>query len=292
MFKNILVVVLFFVLFVFGFSQRVTQAQVRSDLPKVTGTQSTNTKQTAKKSTTRRTTTNASQNVIPEENVTNEEVQSYTPSYETKGRDYELMKKYNRLTQLFTELKRQIDTAVATASYYQAQTQNCDTYQREAAFYKTKADALTVQFVKPTDNAMKIKLVDSKIDFKVVDAVGNKEEQTVTINFVITNNKPHQIVRLNNPYDGKVRSVAYDDYGTTFYPKSVQIGDKRDAEFLQDLLLTNVPRKGSIVLRNVLSSVQKFKYVLINWRNYNYDGGENEKKGQIEIKNLKIDWKK
>ncbi|MGL6022902.1 MAG: hypothetical protein ACRC0A_07360, partial [Chitinophagaceae bacterium] len=90
--------------------------------------------------------------------------------------------------------------------------------------------------------------------------------------------------------DGKVRSVAYDDFGSTYYPKSVQIGDKRDADFLQDLLLTGVPRKGSITVRNVLPSVEKFKYILINWRNYNYDGGENEKKGQIEIKNLKINW--
>lgn len=292
MFKSIFIIILFFVLVVLGISQKVTQVPIRSDLPKVQS-QGTNTRQTntnTKSNTTKRA--NTSTPIIPQEEVTDDDVQNYTPNYETRGRDYQLMRKYNRLTQLFTQLKRQIDTAVATANYYQAQVQNCDVYKKEATYYKNKADILTVQYVKPTENAIKIKLVDSKIDFKVIDATGDPQEQTVTINFVITNNKPHQVVRLNNPYDGKVRSVAYDDYGSTFYPKSLQIGDKKDSDFLQDLLLTGVPRKGSIVIRNVLPSVQKFKYVLINWRNYNYDGGENEKKGQIEIKNLKINWKK
>ena len=144
-----------------------------------------------------------------------------------------------------------------------------------------------------TQDGMTVKPFSNDIDIKILSIAGNKSQQTVTVNFVLKTELPHQQIRLleygcnYNRGEGK----AYDGDGTEYNLRAVSLGNVIDANGVDNKLPTSVPLKGSITFANVLPKIGTLSFVTFYMSSRNYDGGENCQAGNVEIRNVRIDWK-
>lgn len=141
--------------------------------------------------------------------------------------------------------------------------------------------------------SMTVKPFSNDVDIKILSIDGNKSQQTVTVNFVLKTELPHQKVGLVgygcNYSHGEGK--AYDGDGTEYKLKNVTLGNEIENWGANNKLPTSVPLKGSITFANVLSKVGTMSFVTFFMSSRNYDGGDQCQGGNVEIRNAKIDWK-
>lgn len=144
------------------------------------------------------------------------------------------------------------------------------------------------------DDAMTVKPFSNDVNIRILSIEGNKSQQTVTVNFVLKTELPHQQVMLL--YSGcnttRGEGKAYDSDGTEYNLKSMSLGNVSDRDFgVKNKLPTSVPLKGSITFANVLPKVSGLSFITFRMSSANYDGGEHCQEGNVEIRNAKIEWK-
>jgi hypothetical protein len=139
---------------------------------------------------------------------------------------------------------------------------------------------------------MNVKSFNSNFNVKVLSVIGNKDEQTVKINFLISHKLPHQLVDLRaNPsgFSGG-QGKLYDFNGNIYDAKTVAIGVNESGNSVSDKIPTNVPVKASITFKQILPDVKEFSFMTLGVYYGAFDGFSREE-DDLEINNLKVDWK-
>lgn len=164
-----------------------------------------------------------------------------------------------------------------------AYSQNCETLEKENQLLKSKLASL----IDTTQNA-RIKSFDPNFKIEVSSVIGNKDQQTIDVVFVISHNKVHQEVRISL---GDLR--AYDDQGNVYDISQARIGMKQQQNsgsgYIMEEVPTSVPVKSTVTVRRVLPSVETLKKMIITITYRDTGGSFNFSK--LEFDNLKITWK-
>jgi hypothetical protein len=135
-----------------------------------------------------------------------------------------------------------------------------------------------------------IKNVDNGIDFFITDCIGDQANQTVTIYFTFANpRKPHQNITIDNGIY-LAAPFAFAKTGDQFRCSSVTLAGEKNRYEVKRELPTNLRINGSVTFSNVLPQTESLELAKINVVTSDYDGEGNQKKGSIEIRNLKINW--
>lgn len=124
------------------------------------------------------------------------------------------------------------------------------------------------------------KTFNSNFELKVIECIGNSTDQTVEVIVTIKHLLPHQQLYLSS-------TIAYGETGDSFkFKNSMFAGSNSKVIYIP----TNLLLKGKLTYRNVLPQTEKLKLVNGTISFKNKDGGENNGKGEFEIRNLNINW--
>jgi hypothetical protein len=135
---------------------------------------------------------------------------------------------------------------------------------------------------------VEVKSFNDDFNVKVLGVTGNREMQTVRIEFLIQHSEVHKNVCVSAM---KNETKAFDGVGTEYNPKEVGLGTStQTVSRACNLVPTGVAVKGFIVLRNVLPKVEALKIITIKVTFKNNDGGFKEETGTLEISNAAITW--
>lgn len=149
----------------------------------------------------------------------------------------------------------------------------------------------------PIEEGMTVKPFSNDVSIRILSITGNKSQQTVTVNFVLKTELPHQRIGLiENLCNGfsSGEGKAYDEDGTQYNMKETTLGSNagvRGYGNVENKLPTSVPLKGSIVFSNVLPKMTALNFITFYMSSRNYEGRENCQGGNVEIRNAKIEWK-
>lgn len=138
--------------------------------------------------------------------------------------------------------------------------------------------------------AFELKGISNSIDIDVLSCVGDRNNQTVKIEYLIT----HQLVHQHVCIASDTRNVkAYDEMGNEIPMKAADIGTNSEGSFTSarcNKIPTEIPVKGYIIFSSILPSTDLFKFVTAAFKFKNYDSKSDYAYGTLEIKNLKIKW--
>jgi len=133
-----------------------------------------------------------------------------------------------------------------------------------------------------------IKSFSNKFNVKLLSAIGDKNNQTIKIEFLISHKLVHQNVCFNF---GKNDAKMYDFEGNEYLAKSASVGAiNKTYSYVCNKIPTNIPVKATIVYKQILSDKDKMSFCTIRVGYKAYDGGKYEY-GTLELNNIKIDWK-
>lgn len=117
-------------------------------------------------------------------------------------------------------------------------------------------------------------------NIKVLKCKGNKAEQSVTLDILVSQSKVNQYFKIES-------AQAIDLLGNLFNGSdNVTVGGSR---VYHSLLTTDAPIKISIKFTNILPGNQNFKTVSLSSSTYNTDIS-NKINGIIELRNITIEW--
>lgn len=139
-----------------------------------------------------------------------------------------------------------------------------------------------------------IKSFSPDFEVKLLSVIGDKNNQTVEIELLLKHKIVHQEICFNY---GKKDAKLYDFEGNEYLSKAVQIGalnqknaPRFDGSYVCNKIPTNVPVKGKILFKQVLSDKSKMSFATVKVGYKAFDGGTYEY-GNIELTNLTVDWK-
>ncbi|QFZ54628.1 hypothetical protein FEZ18_07400 [Oceanihabitans sp. IOP_32] len=136
-----------------------------------------------------------------------------------------------------------------------------------------------------------VKSFSPNFEIKLLSVIGNKNNQTVEIELLLKHKIVHQKVCFNY---GKNDAKLYDFEGNEYLAKGVEVGAINKTSgfgnFACNKIPTNVPVKGKIIFKQVLSDKSKMSFSTIKVGFKADDGGSYEY-GTIELTNLNVDWK-
>lgn len=158
--------------------------------------------------------------------------------------------------------------------------QDCEKIVQENKRLKTKLASL----IDTTQN-VRIKSFDPDFKVEVSSVIGNREQQTVDITFVIVHNKVHQEVHLSATI-----VQGYDDQGNVYDARQIKIGSKQNTGYFSEKIPTSIPVKSTVTMRRILPSLDTVKKIVINVGYKDLDAGGGYTYGALEFDNLKIDW--
>lgn len=133
-----------------------------------------------------------------------------------------------------------------------------------------------------------IKSFDSEFKLQLVSCVGNKNDQTVTVNLLVSHKLPHQKISFGTTTGDN--NLVYDFSGNSYPLKSVIFGSSNQLAVHGGKLPTNVPVNISLTYKQILPEIKELSFLTSNFSFGAFDGYRLEK-GVLEISNLKIDWK-
>ena len=134
-----------------------------------------------------------------------------------------------------------------------------------------------------------LKSISNSFDIQILSCKGDRNNQTIRIDFVISHRLIHQKVCIaGSEENGK----AYDEIGNEYKLKESQIGNATSELFGGKCtkVPTDIPLKGYFIYRNVLPGTDLLKLAFIKFKYSDFDGGYNENNGELEIKNIKVIW--
>ena len=133
-----------------------------------------------------------------------------------------------------------------------------------------------------------IKSFSNDFNVKLLSVNGDKNNQTVKIEFLISHKLVHQKLCFNF---GKNDAKMYDFEGNEYLAKSASIGAiNKTYGYACNKAPTNVPLKATIIYKQILSDKDKMSFATIKVGYKANDGGRYEY-GALELNNIKIDWK-
>lgn len=156
--------------------------------------------------------------------------------------------------------------------------------QQENKVLKNKADFCNLY---SQSDKYEVKSFNENYEVKVLEVVGNKNDQTVDIIFTLRHEIPNQKITLHGD-----EFVAYDETGNSYpYKQADFSGNKGVGSYVFHVIPTDVLIQGKLTFRNILSKTDRLKKVTGRIDTENNDGGDNKRKGDIEFTNLLINWK-
>ena len=163
----------------------------------------------------------------------------------------------------------------------------------QTAGFQTAVDKMKAPDTNTNQENGTIKSFSPKFEVKLLSVTGNKVEQTVTLEFLISHKLVHQeVCFVNYEYveiDNGIK--AYDFEGNEYLIKSMSIGkingDRNGSAC--NKIPTEVPIKASVTFKQILPSVKGLSFVSIATFFRAYDGGIKEKKN-LEVSNVSINW--
>lgn len=145
-------------------------------------------------------------------------------------------------------------------------------------------DALEKKESKPEEAEMVVKSFDPNYIVKVISIKGNREMQTVIITYIISHKLSHQEIYFSSTPE----PLAYDFEGNSYPLKDIKIG-LNSGYFFNTKIPTNISIKGSLTFKQILPEVAFLSYMSVN---VHYGPtGNIRSNSNIEITNMKIDWK-
>jgi len=187
--------------------------------------------------------------------------------------------------------KRVISILTLLALTNFAYSQNCDKLELENKKLKTELRTLKKEYgVTEIPSKVSVKSTDPEISFLIKSIEGDKDNQTVTVNFQLYTKKVHQSVKFwVSDYGSKTK--AYDNNGNTYKIVRATIGDKSGQYNIANKLPTEIRVNCSITFANVLPTIKTLKMIELGMTNKNYATYDNTFEGMVEISNLSINWK-
>lgn len=173
----------------------------------------------------------------------------------------------NSVTDELLKLKQLLDAKLITPAEFATQKNRLLNQQGNAV--AGKADDMTAK--KQTEN---------DIDFRLVSAIGDKKNQTVTIAISFTNKVANK-ARFNTD----VRSCTSTD-GDEFVLKSGMVGTQGGSV----TLFTDAPLKGTYTFGGILPKVTVIKLMAIPYT-YTNQATSRYEQGQVEFRNIAVIWK-
>lgn len=129
-----------------------------------------------------------------------------------------------------------------------------------------------------------------KYSVEYVSCIGDKSSQTVTIEFSVSHKLANQSFTIWNGgvgANGPLIIVAYGPKGEKYEIKEWGSG----STYHEIKIPTEVPVTCFLTFRNVLSNVNTLKFVSASCWSDNEDGGGNRQSGNIEFRNVPIEWR-
>lgn len=120
----------------------------------------------------------------------------------------------------------------------------------------------------------------SFIDFKVLSAEGDRAEQTVTVELLLTNSALNQQINIE-----RFSSRAIDAIGNSSVLNTINEGSGNYVE----TLYTDVPIKVKLTFVGVMPGTELFSHIGFSMSTRNDSGGALEK-GKVEIRNVLVQW--
>jgi hypothetical protein len=135
------------------------------------------------------------------------------------------------------------------------------------------------------------KPISNNISTTVLSCLGDRDNQTVTVEFVISHKLLHQSICIATD---EANVKAFDDTGTEFPLKAADLGATAQGDMFGsgkcNKVPTDVPLKGRITFRNVTPGTEILMFITAAFKYRNYDSEDDYLYGTFEIKNLKIHW--
>lgn len=151
--------------------------------------------------------------------------------------------------------------------------------KQDTTFLHEKLRYLTIT----PDDGMQLSTFSSAYNIKFLSCTGDRSAQTIRIEFSIQHNK------VNQEFDGDLyNSRAYDQIGNEFRTKEGNTGT--NPFDYGNFIPTGVDVKCSVVFRGVIGGTDILKLVLLPVSTKDNDGGTNKIFGNIEMRNVKINW--
>jgi hypothetical protein len=136
-----------------------------------------------------------------------------------------------------------------------------------------------------------IKGISNSIDIAVLSCLGDKNNQTVTVAFVITHKILHQTICIATDRNNV---KAYDEIGNELPVGTADIGTNSQGDIFGDgrcnKIPTEVPVKGFATFRNVMPGTDLIKFLTVAFKYRNFDSDGDYTYGNLEIRNLRIHW--
>jgi hypothetical protein len=184
-------------------------------------------------------------------------------------------------------------------AFYSNAQQNCDTYIKENNKLKASVKTLTqekdflnqkLELFNILNSAKDytVKPFSDDINVQIISCRGDKAQQTVKLEIILSHNLPHQEMCVNI---GEKDASAVDELGNTFAAKEGIIGMKSTTYgYICTNVPTDVPTKSNVTFRNILPGTDKLKFITVKYGYRNADGGMEWKIGFLEIRNISIKW--
>jgi len=162
----------------------------------------------------------------------------------------------------------------------------------QEAGFQTVADKMKTSETNTNQENGIIKSFSPKFEVKLLSVIGNKVEQTVTLEFLISHKLVHQkVCFINNDYPTIISGIkAYDFEGNEYFVKNMSVGKNKDTFFAAcNKIPTEVPMKASVTFKQILPSVKGLSFVSIATSFGAYDDWKTENKN-LEVSNVSINW--
>ena len=162
----------------------------------------------------------------------------------------------------------------------------------QEAGFQTVADKMKTSETNTNQENGTIKSFSPKFEVKLLSVIGNKVEQTVTLEFLISHKLVHQkVCFINDDYPTIISGIkAYDFEGNEYFVKNMSVGKNNDTFFAAcNKIPTEVPMKASVTFKQILPSVKGLSFVSIATSFRAYDDGNLEYKN-LEVSNISINW--
>ena len=165
----------------------------------------------------------------------------------------------------------------------------------QTADFQTVADKMKTSETNTNQENGTIKSFSPKFEVKLLSVIGNKVEQTVTLEFLISHKLVHQNVCFvdsdNSSFNYIANGIrAYDFEGNEYLVKTASIGKKVNFLFsVCNKIPTEVPMKASVTFKQILPSVKGLSFVSIVTSFGAYDDWKTENKS-LEVSNVSINW--
>ena len=162
----------------------------------------------------------------------------------------------------------------------------------QTAGFHTTVDKMKASDTNASQENGTVKSFSPKFKVKLLSVTGNKVEQTVTLEFLISHKLVHQkVCFINDDYPTIISGIkAYDFEGNEYFVKNMSVGKNNDTFFAAcNKIPTEVPMKASVTFKQILPSVKGLSFVSIATSFRAYDDGNLEYKN-LEVSNISINW--